>query len=157
MFSHNHWEKTQVDYTVQLHRVKRKTWPLTSSCRIAVSLSLISSRSCSVMATSSSWLCIWFHSSWLQGDKHSSWFLLSKVCRRHLQHPYCQKSLRKDQSSGINQPKSLRAAFFISRGKGLITPRKQSPSFHGQHWDEAELWGMGLLAVSIWGYTVQSC
>jgi hypothetical protein len=40
---------------------------------------LMSSRSCSVMAASSSWLCIWFHSSWLQGDKHSSWLLLSKV------------------------------------------------------------------------------
>lgn len=55
---------------------KKHDLALTSSCRIAVSLSLISSRSCSVMATSSSWLCIWFHSSWLQGDKHISWFLL---------------------------------------------------------------------------------
>lgn len=96
-----------------LHRYiksnKKHELALTSSCRIAVSLSLISSRSCSVMATSSSWLCIWFHSSWLQGDKHSSWFLLSKVCLRQLQHLYCQQSLSEDitgsTSSGINQYK----------------------------------------------------
>lgn len=63
----------QVDDTAQIHKSnKNHELALTSSCRIAVSLSLMSSRSCSVMATSSSWLCIWFHSSWLQGDKHSS-------------------------------------------------------------------------------------
>lgn len=49
-------------------------------------------------------------------------------------------------SSGIDT-KSLRATFFISKGKELIIPRKQSLSFPGQNWDEAGLWGMGLLAV----------
>lgn len=49
----------------------------TSNCLIAVSLSLISSRSCSVIAASSSWDCIWLQSSplWREGKKVKHCFL----------------------------------------------------------------------------------
>lgn len=98
---------------------RKNNLALTSSCRIAVSRSLISSRSSSVMATSSSWLCIWFQSSWLHGDNHNSLLLLCNVYTRNgsvlLLIEWILYFSQGPNSTDINT-KSLRATFFILRG-----------------------------------------